>query len=94
MMYAWPRLGPTFVSWLSATPATPAMPDPRPNVRRSTQPLRIPIARAIPRFWRRPEFQAEPAYALRHELQKCRRTISVKNTMYNRLRVSDNASLI
>ena len=43
-------LGPTLVSCDSATPATPAMPEPRPKVMASTQDERTPMARAISRF--------------------------------------------
>ena len=49
-MYCCPRLGPTLVSWLSATPATPAMPEPRPNVIASTHCVRTPMAFAMLRF--------------------------------------------
>ena len=35
--------GPTLVSCDSATPAIPAMPEPRPNVSASTQPVRMPM---------------------------------------------------
>jgi len=38
------------VNWLSATPAMPAIPEPRPNVSASTRAVRMPIARAIGRF--------------------------------------------
>lgn len=50
MIYDCPRFGPTLVNWLSATPATPAIPDPRPKVMASTHSVRIPIALAIARF--------------------------------------------
>src|SRR5690606_34335771 len=49
-MYACPRFGPTFVSCDSATPATPAMPAPRPNVSASIRAVLMPIVFAIARF--------------------------------------------
>ena len=51
MMKLCPRSGPTFPIWLSATPARPATPDPKPKAIRSTRSVGTPIADAIARFW-------------------------------------------
>ena len=38
------------VSWLRATPPRPAMPEPSPKVRESTQSVRMPMEEAMARF--------------------------------------------
>ena len=49
-IYCCPKLGPTLVSCDKATPATPAMPEPKPKVSISTLRSLMPMARAIWRF--------------------------------------------
>ena len=82
--------GPTLLNWVNATPATPAIPAPRPKVMASIDPERAPSALAISRFCETAlSFRPKNVYLSTHISTRNINRQKIKIT--TRLIASDNA---
>ena len=80
------------VSWLRATPAMPAMPEPSPKVMASTHWERTPMARAMARFCDTAR-TCRPSRVLFRIRNRRAKTSRQKRMIYMRFRVRDRTSL-